>query len=107
MHRFQVTKEMDHDIINFFDNESWFDIKFITEIWSKDMRKSISNSTYYQTFKKAYLELGIPSAHCFHLSRVLGSCESGSTRTAAKTFAFLATGTQKFRSSATPPQRCR
>ena len=31
-YRFEVTKEMDEPNIDFFDNSTWFDIKFITDI---------------------------------------------------------------------------
>jgi len=89
LYRFHVTKEMDNEEIDFFVNESCFDIKFITEIRLKDMRKSISNSTYYQAIKKACLELGISSAHFVHLGSVLGSCESEINEDSSKTLRFL------------------
>jgi len=91
LYRFHVTKEMDHDVINFFDNASWFDIKFITEIRSQNMSKSINNKTYYTSIKKACEVLEIPSAHFVHLGRVLGSCESEINEDSSEDLRFLGT----------------
>ena len=73
-YRFSVTGEFDEqDAVDFFHNNSWFDMKFITEIRSQDRNKIISTCTYYNAIKTACHKLGIITKHYVHLGRVAGS----------------------------------
>ena len=88
LHRFYETREMDHDI-DWFKNDSWFDIKFITEYRTKDKKVTIKNASYGTAIKGACKALGIPSAHFVHIGRVLGSCEAKINEDSSEDLRFL------------------
>ena len=76
-YRFHVTGEFDSGSgVDFLKNHTWFDIKLLTEIRSKDRSQSILNTTYSNAIKAACKAANVPSCHLVHIGRVLGSCES-------------------------------
>ena len=58
-YHFEVTKEMDNPSIDFFDNSTWFDIKFITDISCRDQTKILENKTYSTAIDQTCKVLGI------------------------------------------------
>ena len=75
-YRFEVTKEMDDPGIDFFDNSTWFDIKFITDIRCHDRTKILENKTYSTAIDRTCKALGIATNSRMHIGRKLGSFES-------------------------------
>lgn len=88
LYRFHEMREIDHDI-NWFEKDSWCDIKFITEYCTQDKTQAIKNGTYATAIKGVCKSLGIPSSHFVHIGRVLGSCEAEINEDSSEDLRFL------------------
>lgn len=55
-----------------FDNDSWFDIQFISKIQLQDQHKIILTTTYYNAMKQACIVLDIMTKHYARIGHVAG-----------------------------------
>ena len=98
-YHFEVTKEMDNPSIDFFDNSTWFDIKFITDISCRDQTKILENKTYSTAIDQTCKVLGISTKSWMHIGHKLGLFNPKSTKTILTTFTMLGIGIQRHRKS--------
>ena len=73
-YREDCTKEfLQLTIANWLNNEDWFDIKFLTDIYGADNRRPLRNDTYGRHIKRTLRKLNIICAKIQHLGRNLGT----------------------------------
>ena len=65
MYRFELSKEMDPPP-DFTKNDSWFDIKLLTDGTIQNITTGIANTTYGDHMKLVIRHLGIPAVHWRH-----------------------------------------
>ena len=61
--------------INFYDNIAWFNIKLLTTFNLQDNTKFMKDKTYASAVKNICPKKRIPTSHCVHIGRILGSYE--------------------------------
>jgi Centromere DNA-binding protein complex CBF3 subunit, domain 2 len=71
MYRFSVSMEMSPPP-DFTDNESWFDIKVLTDATRRNAKKGITDQVYGRAMKRTLQKIGIESNHYAHIGRVMG-----------------------------------
>ena len=75
MYRFHHSGEMTQTgpgAVDFCENQTWFDLKLLTEYKSASMTKTTSNCTYAVAINNACKMLGIALFHVVHLGRIMG-----------------------------------
>jgi Centromere DNA-binding protein complex CBF3 subunit, domain 2 len=73
-YRFYVTDEFANmGLDDWFENSTWFDIKLLSDVYSDDHSKEMTNDSYAKHVRKVLARLGLPSNKLLHLGRNIGA----------------------------------
>jgi Centromere DNA-binding protein complex CBF3 subunit, domain 2 len=74
MYRFYVTDEFRNMTVeDWLNNETWFDIKLLSDTIAEDNTKEIHKDTYGDHIQRVLTRLGLPMNKLLHLGRNIGS----------------------------------